>query len=92
MKRGEKRKKGKEKHLEKVPEIGAEFPDSPEESLEAIPPSEPIDEIFERCLWITIKELMTREVVTVQEDTPLEEVFSLFGKLPYHTFPVVNQI
>jgi CBS domain-containing protein len=29
-------------------------------------------------------------VVTIHEDTPLEEVFSLFGKLPYHTFPVVN--
>ncbi|KKH46738.1 HPP family protein [Methanosarcina sp. 1.H.A.2.2] len=87
----EEKEKRKDKQLEKVSEKGEELPDSLEGFPEAGPPSEQIVEIFERCLWITIKELMTREVVTIQEDTPLEEVFSLFGKLPYHTFPVVNK-
>lgn len=44
----------------------------------------------EGCLWMTIEELMTRDLVTVNEDAPVEEVFSLFAKHPYHTLPVVN--
>lgn len=39
---------------------------------------------------MTIDELMTRQVVTVQENTPVEEIFSLYGKYPFHTLPVVN--
>lgn len=45
----------------------------------------------EGCLWMTIEELMTRNLVTVNEDTPIEEVFSVFAKNPYHTLPVVNK-
>lgn len=45
----------------------------------------------EGCLWMTIEELMTRNLVTVNEDAPVEEVFSLFAKNPYHTLPVVNK-
>lgn len=45
----------------------------------------------EGCLWMTIEELMTRDLVTVNEDAPVEEVFSLFAKNPYHTLPVVNK-
>lgn len=45
----------------------------------------------EGCLWMTIEELMTRDLVTVNEDTPIEEVFSVFAKNPYHTLPVVNK-
>ncbi|AKB77049.1 putative manganese-dependent inorganic pyrophosphatase [Methanosarcina horonobensis HB-1 = JCM 15518] len=45
----------------------------------------------EGCLWMTIEELMTRDPVTVNEDTPTEEVFSVFAKNPYHTLPVVNK-
>ncbi|AKB75934.1 hypothetical protein MSLAZ_2673 [Methanosarcina lacustris Z-7289] len=86
----EEEEKGKEKQLEKVSEKGDELPDSPEGYLESTPTPNKKYEFFESCLWITIRDLMTRDVVTIQEDTPLEEVFSLFGKLPYHTFPVVN--
>lgn len=88
---GEEEEIGTEKQLEKVSEKGEELPDSPERYLEAIPTPNQNDEFLESCLWITIRDLMTRDVVTIQEDTPLEEVFSLFGKLPYHTFPVVNK-
>lgn len=45
----------------------------------------------EGCLWMTIDELMTRDLVTVNEDTPIEEVFSVFAKNPYHILPVVNK-
>jgi CBS domain-containing protein len=45
----------------------------------------------ETCLWMTIEDIMTREPVTVNEDAPIEEVFSLFAKNPYHTLPVVNK-
>jgi len=43
------------------------------------------------CLWMTIEELMTRDLVTVDENAPIEEVFSIFAKNPYHTLPVVNK-
>ena len=88
---GEEEETGTEKQLEMVSEKGDEFPDSSEGYLEATPTPNHNEEFFESCLWITIRDLMTKEVVTIQEDTPLEEVFSLFGKLPYHTFPVVNK-
>ncbi len=88
---GDEEEKGKEKQLEMVSEKGDEFPDSSEGYLEAAQPPNQKDDFFESCLRITIRDLITREVVTVQEDAPLEEVFSLFGKLPYHTFPVVNK-
>jgi len=83
--------KGIEKPPERVPEKGEGLPDTLEEFLEDFMPSGQAGERFESCLWITIKELMTRDVITVRENTPLEEVFSLFGKFPYHTFPVVNE-
>lgn len=59
-------------------------------SSESGPPSEPGDERPETCLWMTIDELMTRDIVTVQEDTPVEEVFSLYGKYHFYTLPVVD--
>ena len=87
----EEEENGKKRQLEKAPEKGEGLPDTLEGFLEDFMPSEQAGERFESCLWITIEELMTRDVVTVQEDTPLEDVFSLFGNLPYHTFPVVNK-
>ncbi|WP_240664693.1 HPP family protein [Methanosarcina sp. MSH10X1] len=62
------------------------YQDSPESG----PPSEPGDDRPETCLWMTIDELMTRDVVTVQENTPVEEVFSLYGKYHFYTLPVVD--
>ena len=88
---GEEEETGTEKQLEMVSEKGDESPDSSEGYLGATPTPNQNEEFLESCLWITIRDLMTRDVVTIQEDTPLEEVFSLFGKLPYHTFPVVNK-
>lgn len=90
-KEGEEEEKGKERQLEKVPEKEEGFSDTLEEFLEDFMPSEQEGERFDSCLWMTIKDLMTRDVVTIKEDAPLEEVFSLFGKFPYHTFPVVNE-
>lgn len=60
-------------------------------SSESGPPSEPKDERPETCLWMTIDELMTRDVLTVQEDTPVEEAFSLYGKYHFYTLPVVDK-
>lgn len=59
-------------------------------SSESGPPSEQINEMFETCLWMTIDELMTREIVKIYENTSLEEILSLYGKYPYHILPVVN--
>lgn len=87
---GKEEENGSGRPLEKVSEKGEELSDTLEGFLEDFMPSGQAGERFESCLWMTIEELMTRDVVTVQEDTPLEEVFSLFGKFPYHTFPVVN--
>lgn len=44
----------------------------------------------ESCLEIKIEEIMAREVVTVREDTPLKEIFGLFEKYRFHTFPVLD--
>jgi len=71
------------KQREKQPE---KRPNSPESS----PPSRSINEKFETCLWMTIDELMTREVIKVYENTSVEEILSLYGKYPYHILPVVN--
>lgn len=38
-------------------------------SSESGPPSEQINEMFETCLWMTIDELMTREIVKIYENT-----------------------
>ncbi|AAM07432.1 CBS domain-containing protein [Methanosarcina acetivorans] len=86
----EEKENGNERHPEKVPEREEELSDTFEEFLEDFMPSEKEGERFESCLWMTIEDLMTRNVVTIKENAPLEEVFSLFGKFPYHTFPVVN--
>lgn len=59
-------------------------------SPEPSPPPKPVNERFETCLWMTIDELMTREVVKVYENTPVEEILSLYGKYPYYILPVVN--
>ena len=34
---------------------------------------------------MTIEELMTTDLVTVNEDASIEEVFSIFAKNPYYT-------
>jgi len=59
-------------------------------SPEPSPPPKSVNERFETCLWMTIDELMTREVVKIYENTPVEEILSLYGKYPYHILPVVN--
>lgn len=41
-------------------------------------------------LWMTIEELTTTDLVTVNEDASIEEVFSIFAKNPYHTLPIIN--
>ena len=51
---------------------------------------EKIEERFETCLWITIKDLVTREPVVVYENSSLEEILRVFEKHPYHTFPVID--
>lgn len=60
------------------------------EPSESGPPSVPREERPETCLWMTIDELMTRDIVIVQENTPVEEVFSLYGKYHFYTLPVVD--
>lgn len=44
----------------------------------------------ESCLENKIEEIMAREVVTARENTPLEEIFGLFEKYRFHTFPVLD--
>lgn len=87
----EEKERMKEEQPEKAHKKGTISAEALEGIPEVSPPSEQVTEGFGSCLWITIKELMTRDVVTVHEDTPLEEVFSLLGRLPYHTLPVVNE-
>lgn len=65
-------------------------PGKGQNSPELEPPPGSIDDRFETCLWMTIDELMTREVVKVYENILMEEILSLYGKHPYHILPVVN--
>ncbi|AKB83600.1 putative manganese-dependent inorganic pyrophosphatase [Methanosarcina barkeri 3] len=67
----------------KQPDKRPGFPDSS-------PLSKSIDDRLGTCLWMTIDELMTREIVKVYENTSIEEILSLYGKYPYHILPVVN--
>lgn len=39
---------------------------------------------------ISIAEIMTRDVVTVTEDTTIDDVLDLFSKYHYHSHPVVT--
>ncbi len=39
---------------------------------------------------ISISDIMTGDVVVVNENEPIEDIFKLFGKYHFNTFPVVN--
>jgi CBS domain-containing protein len=39
---------------------------------------------------IFIRDIMTRDVVVVKEDDPVEHIFELFDKYHFNTYPVVN--
>lgn len=39
---------------------------------------------------IRISNIMSKDLITVAEDTPIEDVIELFGKHHYHTYPVVT--
>ena len=39
---------------------------------------------------IFIRDIMTRDVVVVNEDDPVEHIFELFDKYHFNTYPVVN--
>jgi CBS domain-containing protein len=54
-------------------------------------PLEPAERRFDSCLWMTVRELVTTDLVTVQDDTSIEEILSLFGKHIFHIIPVVNR-
>lgn len=39
---------------------------------------------------IFIKDIMTQDVIAVKEDDPVENIFELFDKYHFNTYPVVN--
>ncbi|KAF5419367.1 MAG: CBS domain-containing protein [Candidatus Methanocomedens sp.] len=39
---------------------------------------------------IFIRDIMTRDVIVVKEDDPVEHIFELFDKYHFNTYPVVN--
>ncbi len=39
---------------------------------------------------IFIRDIMTQDVVVVNEDDPVEDIFELFDKYHFNTYPVVN--
>ena len=39
---------------------------------------------------IFIRDIMTRDVIVVNEDDPVEHIFELFDKYHFNTYPVVN--
>ena len=39
---------------------------------------------------IFIRDFMTRDVITLHEDDPIEHIFELFDKYHFNTYPVVN--
>lgn len=92
----QKRASGKKVDNNKEPEKSSRKGDNLSEAAQEISQGSEafFESIFrgsEGCLWMTIEELMTRDPVTVDENTPIEEVFSTFAKNPYHILPVVNK-
>ncbi len=61
------------------------------DSSDSSSPREPAERRFDSCLWMTVRELVTTDLVTVQEDTSIEEILSLFGKHVFYIIPVVNR-
>ncbi len=55
-------------------------------------PNDKTEGRVESCLWMTVKDIMTTEISTVQEETSMKEILSLFGKHVHHIFPVVNRM
>lgn len=41
---------------------------------------------------ISVAEIMTRDIVTVIEDTTIDDLLELFGTYHYHSYPVVTKI
>jgi CBS domain-containing protein len=39
---------------------------------------------------VSVAEIMTRDVVTVTEDTTIDDILELFGRYHYHSYPVVT--
>ena len=42
------------------------------------------------CSEVSITDIMTKDIVTVVEEDPIEDVFELFKKYSFHIYPVVN--
>lgn len=43
-----------------------------------------------KCLGVSIAGIMSKDVVTVEENDPVEDVISLFEKHHFHTYPVLS--
>lgn len=49
-----------------------------------------VQSFSESCNEKLIEQVMTKDVVTIHEDYPLDEILNIFSKHHFHTYPVVN--
>ena len=42
------------------------------------------------CLSVSIADIMSKDVITVAEDKPVEDIIELFEKHHFHTYPVLS--
>ena len=50
-----------------------------------------VDDQMNKILGQTVKDIMTAEVLTVEEDTPLEEIATIMTEQHKHLLPVISQ-
>ncbi len=48
------------------------------------------DSAENKCLDVSIADIMSKDVITVAEDDPVEYVIELFEKHHFHTYPVLS--
>ena len=48
------------------------------------------DSVENKCLGVSIADIMSKDVITVSEDCNVEDIIELFEKHHFHTYPVLS--
>lgn len=44
----------------------------------------------EMCSEIVVRDIITKDLVTISENDSIDKILEIFDKYPYHTYPVIN--